>query len=213
MNDLLASAKDEPRVDTRVLADHLGNQHQNVFELVKTYQADFEELGLLRFQTGAVNVEGARGVKHTKFALLNEDQCYLLLTFSRNTTQVRALKLRLVKAFREARAGRALTDTEYLPTYHALHDEIHRLAAGSPNERFVHMNVNKAINKAVGISAGVRGAADLPCKSLLIVTQMAAANAMKGANDHHDGYANAKAAIANVAAAVAGPAQKIGSGA
>lgn len=200
MNNLLTAAKDEPRADTRVLAELLGNQHQTVFELVKGYKIDFEQLGLLRFQTGKAN-----GGRPERFALLNEDQCYLLLTFSRNTAKVRSLKVKLVQAFKEARANRNLTDTEYLPTYHALHDEIHRLADGSPNERFVHMNVNKAINKALGIDSGTRGEAGLPFRSLLVVAQMAAASAMKGSADHHDGYTNAKAAIARLAAVISAP--------
>lgn len=177
----LTIAKNEPLVDTRLLAQHLGNKHQSLFELVKNYQADFEELGLLRFQTGKAN-----GGRPEKFALLNEGQSYLALSFSKNTAKVRQLKVKLVKAFLEAAKAVNLRQTEYLPAYHALHDQIKVLAAGSPNERFMHMNVNKATNKAAGLDAGQRGNASLPQQSMLIVAQSVAVRAAQGATDHHD---------------------------
>lgn len=93
----------EPRVDSREISQHLGVEHKAAFQMVSQYRADFMELGLLPFEMEAVKREGERGAKHHRFALLNEDQCYLLLSYSRNTKKVRGLKLALVKAFREAR--------------------------------------------------------------------------------------------------------------
>lgn len=87
---------------------------------------------------------------------------------------------------------------EYLPTYHDLHDEAHRLADGSANERFVHMNLNKLINATVGIGAGQRDQLALGQKSLAVVAQMAATNALRASNDHHDGYQNAKQALSSL---------------
>lgn len=52
----------------------------------------------------------------------------MLLTYSRNTTKVRALKLNLVKAFSEARRAIDIRKAEYLPEYHALHDAINAKA-------------------------------------------------------------------------------------
>lgn len=156
-----------------------------------TYADDFRELGLFRFQIGEILGCG----QSEKYAMLNEDQAYLLLTYSRNTAKVRALKVRLVLAFREARQAQDLTQVEYLPTYHALHDEIHTLAGQSPKERFIHMNVNKLVNKAFGIDAGERGRLDVPRRSMLIAAQYVASTAMHGAADHHKGYAQAKDAL------------------
>jgi phage regulator Rha-like protein len=98
---VLTATKTEARIDTRVLAQHLGSQHESIFKLVTQHQTDFKELGKVRFQIGAS--PGSRTGQTMKFALLNEDQAYLLLTYSRNTARVRALKIQLVKAFREAR--------------------------------------------------------------------------------------------------------------
>jgi hypothetical protein len=91
---------------------------------------------------------------------------------------------------------------EYLPTYHDLHDEAHRLADGSASERFVHMNLNKLINATVGIGAGQRDQLALGQKSLAVVAQMAATNALRASNDHHDGYQNAKQALSSLQSAL-----------
>lgn len=93
----------EQRVDSRVIAGQLGVQHKNSYNLIKRYEADFRGLGILAFQTEEIRGRG----QPEKFALLTEDQTYLLLTYSRNTKKVRALKVNLVMAFREARYGTA----------------------------------------------------------------------------------------------------------
>jgi phage regulator Rha-like protein len=189
----LATIKDEARMDSRLLAEGLGLQHRSVFKLVSDNRADFAALGKVRFEIAAST--GSATGQASKFALLNEDQCYLLLTYSRNTERVRRLKLRLVQAFREARSAAEVRRTEYLPGYHQLHDDIQALAAGSPNARFVHLNVNKLVNRTAGLDAGERGGAPLPKLAAVILAQSLAARAMRGAGDHHEGFARAKVAL------------------
>ena len=185
------TSRSEPRIDTRLIAEQLGVKHQNTVELLRNHREDFEQFGILRFQTGEIDGRG----QPQKFAMLNEDQCYLLLTYTRNTARVRALKVKLVHAFRDARHARELIQQEYLPTYHALHDEIHAIAAGSEHERFVHINFNKLLNKTVGVSAGARSSLPVPRRSLLIVAQMLAAKAMQDAGDAREAYSRAKDAL------------------
>ena len=60
-------------------------QHESVFKLVKESAQDFSQLGFLRFQIGEIDDRG----RPERFALLNEDQCYLLLTYCRNTERTR----------------------------------------------------------------------------------------------------------------------------
>lgn len=196
----LVTCKDEARIDSRLLAEHFGKDHHDVFELVKNYRADFEQMGVVRFQTEKP-LSGSKGGRPERFALLSEDQAYLLLTFTRNTAKARALKVKLVQAFGEARRAAQMRGTEYLPSYHALHDAIHARAAGSPNERFVHINLNKAINRAAGIEAGQRSAVTVPQQSLLTVAQAIAAKAMHQAPDHHAGFQQAKAALVELSRA------------
>ena len=187
----LVTAGAESRIDSRLLARNLGTKHQSFFELVKNYRADFEEFGILRFKTGEINGRG----QPEKFALLNEDQAYLALSYSRNTLRVRNLKVKLVKAFGEARRAAQVNALEYLPSYHALHDEIHALAAGSSHERHIHINVNRLVNKVVSIEAGQRGTAPAITQSLIVVAQSIAAKAMRSAADHHTGYQLAKESL------------------
>ena len=108
----LTRVGDEPRVDSRQLAEQLGNQHKNALALIERYTDKFKEFGLLAFQTEAVKAPGQRGTKHLKYALLNEDQAFLLLSLSRNTDRVVELKASLIMAFREARYGHACQTLE-----------------------------------------------------------------------------------------------------
>ena len=186
----LTLVKNERRADTRLLAKHLGNQHKNVFELVKKYKADFEHLGKVTFQT-----EALPSGQLEKFALLNEDQAYLLLTYSRNSAKVRALKVKMVKAFAEARHAAEVRQVEYLPAYHQLHDAIKVAANGSPNERFIHMNANKALNQLAGVESGQRAGAGSLQQSILAVGSALAAQALQNATDGHGLHKRIKAAL------------------
>ena len=186
----LTLVKNERRADTRLLAKHLGNQHKNVFELVKNYKADFEQLGKVTFQT-----EALPSGQLEKFALLNEDQVYLLLTYSRNSAKVRALKVKMVKAFAEARRAAEVRQVEYLPAYHQLHDAIKVAANGSPNERFIHMNANKALNQLAGVESGQRAGAGSLQQSILAVGSALAAQALQNATDGHGLHKRIKAAL------------------
>lgn len=194
----LANTKTEPRVDSRLIAQHLGIQHKNVLANIRQYVDHFKRFGILAFKTPVITGRG----QPERYALLSEDQVYFLLSLSRNTDVVVDLKAQLVQAFREARQTQDVHQTEYLPAYHNLHDEIARLAGGSANERFVHMNVNKAINKVVGVRSGERYALPMPAKSLLIVAQSVARNAMLTAHDHKDGYRAAKVALGGLSQAL-----------
>jgi hypothetical protein len=98
----------EPRMDSRIIANELGVEHKATYQLINQYQADFEEFGPLPFEMEAVKVEGARGAKHQKFCLLNEDQACLLMTYSQNTEQARKLKKNLIRAFSNHRASMEL---------------------------------------------------------------------------------------------------------
>ncbi|MGB4336122.1 MAG: Rha family transcriptional regulator [Chromatiaceae bacterium] len=81
------------------VADGCGLQHKNVFALVRRYQDDFKELGILAFETR--EKRGTQGAP-TEYAVLNEDQATYLITLFRNSPVVRRFKLTLVKAFRKA---------------------------------------------------------------------------------------------------------------
>lgn len=89
----------EPFTTSDVIAEFAGVQHHTVTRLIQQHEADFREFGLLRFQIDAVKREGARGTKYTKHYQLNEEQATLLMTYLKNTAQVRAFKKELVRQF------------------------------------------------------------------------------------------------------------------
>lgn len=198
-NLVLTTTTAEARVDSRTLAQHLHIKHQHLFEQIKDYRSDFEQLGKVRFETEA-SPDSRTGQK-VKFAMLNEDQSLLMLTYSRNSVRVRELKVRLVRAFGQARRAADMRQTEYLPEYHRLHDAIRVLAGGSVNQRFVHMNVNRALNQFAGVAAGQRRHAAIPQQALLIIGQMMAARAMQGSTDYRVGYQRIKQQLLALTAA------------
>ncbi|MDI2589999.1 phage antirepressor KilAC domain-containing protein [Pseudomonas sp. 681] len=67
--------------------------HASVIKLARTYQSDLQEFGLLDFKSEST------GGRPTEFALLNEQQSTLILTYMRNSAIVREFKKRLVKGF------------------------------------------------------------------------------------------------------------------
>lgn len=195
----LTTTKTETRVDTRLMAMHLGNQHRHVMALIEKYADKFRSFGQLLFKN-AVGERNQGGGNPERFALLNEDQAFFLLSLSRNSEQVVDLKVKLIQAFSEARRAADQRQGEYLPTYHQLHEVIHSLACESSNEKFVHMNVNRLVNRAAGVEAGQRATLALPQQSMLIVAQAVAANALRGAADHHAGYERVKRSLLALAA-------------
>jgi phage regulator Rha-like protein len=116
-------------ISSETVAEGSGVQHKNVLELIYGNLSDFEDFGQVAFQT-------RRGYNNAqvRVALLNEQQATLLMTFQRNTDQVRKFKKDLVRAFFEmARATPApaaeLTRLEILTL--ALESETRAIAAES----------------------------------------------------------------------------------
>ena len=160
MNELsLDLIKSEFRVDSRLLAPELNHRHRTILENIDKYKSQFESLGQLTFQTqlGYNNIP-------VRFALLNEDQCYFLLTLMRNNNHIVAAKLKLVKAFRDARtqlAKRDIARIEGKQVRHSETDAIRDLVEyartnGSENADMYYMTITKMTNAALNIATGQR---------------------------------------------------------
>ncbi|UOA08575.1 Rha family transcriptional regulator [Methylobacter sp. S3L5C] len=162
MNNVIAltEKKNEARVDSRLMAKNLGITHGAVLKTIDSYLDAFKNINPLRFEIDVVKRKQGGGTP-TRYALLSEDQSYLLLTFSRNTKRVVELKINLVQAFGRFRRDQK-TAVDYLPFYHDLHDAIKALTSyaqvnGSTTEaRIYHLNYNNLINKACGIAGSQR---------------------------------------------------------
>ncbi len=86
-------------VDSRMVAEELGIKHKTFLETIRKHQATIEcHFGKVPFQTAPLE-SGQSEI----FAWLNEDQSTFLMTLSRNTPKVIDCKVKLVKAFSEAK--------------------------------------------------------------------------------------------------------------
>jgi phage regulator Rha-like protein len=192
----------EARIDSRMIAQALGNTHKAVIALIDRYLSAFNNHGQLTFKK-EVGTRKHGGGNAERYALLTEDQSYFLLSLSRNSDRVVSLKSTLIKTFGEYRRRTSMRHEEYLPTYHALQDAIHLKAAESPNKKMVHMNVAKAVNATVGIESGERSSVSATKQALLVLTQDVAARAMLRGVDHHDGFQHVKRALKAVKECIA----------
>ena len=155
----IALIKSEFRVDSRLLAPELNHRHRTILENIDKYKSQFESLGHLPFETenGYNNIQ-------VRFALLNEDQCYFLLTLMRNNNHIVSAKLKLVKAFRDARTQLANRDIARIEGKQVRHMETNAIrdlieyarANGSKNADMYYMTITKMTNAALGIDAGQR---------------------------------------------------------
>lgn len=103
-------ANGEPFTTTQVISDETENQHESVMRLIRGNIADFEEFGVVRFEIGKPAESENGGGRPVTFAVLNEPQAALVITYLRNTPKVRDFKKRLVRGFfvmRQALAQRA----------------------------------------------------------------------------------------------------------
>lgn len=79
------------------LAAGAGVEHRAVLQLINNNLADFEDFGTVAFEMRPL----PQGGNPLRVALLNEQQATLLMTFQRNTPQVREFKKVLVRTFFE----------------------------------------------------------------------------------------------------------------
>ena len=162
----LSTVKNESRVDSRILAEWLGNKHRTTFRVIRDYQAELEEHGKMCVK----NTPSNAGQKE-RHALLNENQCFFILALSKNTPKVVQLKSAMVKAFGAAR--RAIADREkYLIDYNAMHASLKLLAEeNNTDQKWQHINYNKLINKTFGIKPGARSELDVHTLNLVAGAQ------------------------------------------
>ena len=97
----IVTIKDGDAVTTTLaIAEGTLNDHASVIALARRYQSDLEDFGLVRFEIRPREA-GQHGGGDTEYAILNEPQSTLLLTFMRNTDIVRSFKKKLVREFWE----------------------------------------------------------------------------------------------------------------
>jgi len=94
-------------VDSRIIAEELGIQHDNLMETIRKHQPNIEDhFGMVTFETLPLEVspfETDKGGRPKRVAYLTEDQAIFVGTLSRNSQTVIEFKAKLVKSFQTVR--------------------------------------------------------------------------------------------------------------
>ena len=208
MNDIsIIYSANELRTDSRDLASLLDHRHRTIFESITKYNSELLELGILPFETERLKTEQLGDREH-KFAMLNEDQCYFVLTLMRNNAHVVKAKLQLVKAFRDARTQLANRDIARVDGKQVRNLETKAIAdlveyakaKGSKSADLYYANITKMTNAMIGIKAGERDNLNARTLGDIAVMEKIVANAVSdGINagmDYKDIYKLAKSRCA-----------------
>ncbi len=140
----------EPFTTSEIVAEYADVSHHAIQQLLTKYEDDFKGLGFFAFEMRKIKSETGRG-RPEKIYHLNEQQATLLITYLKNTEQVRAFKQELVKQFyamreiirkREAKeeAARILAHEKRKPIRRDMTDAIRDCIPESPhkNMRYKH---------------------------------------------------------------------------
>lgn len=101
MNNIVTlDTSEEPVTTSLAIAEGVGNPHSSVIKLIRQNISDLNEFGNTGFEIQ--NSKSGAG-RPTEYAILNEQQAALLLTYFRNNEMVRQFKKALIKAFFEMR--------------------------------------------------------------------------------------------------------------
>lgn len=95
--NIIEDPEGELRVSSLIIAGRTQREHEPILRLIRDNVSDFEEFGRVSFENGPFETRG--GTQMKSFALLNEQQATLLITYMRNNDAVRAFKVELVKQF------------------------------------------------------------------------------------------------------------------
>ena len=186
MNDIsIIYSANELRTDSRDLATLLDHRHRTIFESITKYNSELSELGIVPFQTERLKTDQL-GEREHKFAMLNEDQCYFVLTLMRNNAHVVKAKLQLVKAFRDARTQLANRDIARVDGKQVRNLETKAIAdlveyakaKGSKSAEMYYSNITKMTNALLGIKAGERDKLDARTLGDIAVMEKIIANAV-----------------------------------
>lgn len=90
--------EEEPFTTDEVIAKYSQIKRESVSRLIRKYQKDLEEFGIMRFEIRKPQ-KGSKGGRPKKTYLLNEEQATLLITYLDNTEPVRRFKKALVRQF------------------------------------------------------------------------------------------------------------------
>lgn len=209
--------KDEAYTTSEVIAEHSENSHHAVQQLINKYESDFKEFGIIAFEMRKL---GGRGRPETIYHL-NEEQATLLMTYLKNTEQVRKFKKELVRQFYAIREiiwkQKYERQTEQWQTARLEGKKARRMetdaikifveyakAQGSKKPDKYYMNFTKLANQVVCIAPGNRdggtAAQLLDLRTIENVIDRAILREISECTEYHQAYRNVKVKVLQVAA-------------
>lgn len=94
---LVSVISGEPLASSLVIARGMKAKHKNVLELIRRHEPTLTEFGRVAFETRTFGTAGGR--QRREVAMLNEQQAALLISLMRNSEEVVAFKVRLIREF------------------------------------------------------------------------------------------------------------------
>lgn len=152
----------EPYTTSEVIAEAAGVKRRSVTHLIQQHKADFQEFGRVRFEITPLQTAG--GIQKVTVYHLNEQQATLLMTYLKNTEQVRAFKKELVRQFYVMRDFIRERQSPIWQDTRALGKEIRRMetdaikalvdyatAQGSQHAARYYQSISSLANRTAGI--------------------------------------------------------------
>lgn len=115
----------EPFTTSDVIAEFAEVKHHAIQQMIQKHESDFKEFGKLAFEMRPL--PESRTKQKAKIYYLNEEQATLLMTYLKNTAQVRAFKKELVRQF------------------YAMRFELYKVQAAKMERRPVRVSMTDAI--------------------------------------------------------------------
>lgn len=152
----------EPYTTSEVIAEAAGVKRRSVTHLIQQHKADFQEFGRVRFEITPLQTAG--GIQKVTVYHLNEQQATLLMTYLKNTEQVRTFKKELVRQFYAMRDFIRERQSPIWQDTRALGKEIRRMetdaikalvahaeAQGSQHAARYYQSISRLANRTAGV--------------------------------------------------------------
>lgn len=145
-----------PFTTSEVIAEFAGVKHHAIQQLISKHEADFNEFGVIAFEMRKPPA-GSKGGRPETVYHLTEEQATLLMTYLKNTPQVRAFKKELVRQFyamRRELVKREVERVKLAPTRRELTNVIRDCVPDSPHKAMWYKHyTDLAYRAAFGRSA------------------------------------------------------------
>ncbi len=92
--ELIILENNTPLTTSLIIAKETENEHRSIYRMIKRYEEDLKEFGVLRFR-----IAKPKTGRPLEFAFLNEEQTSLLIMYLQNTQKVRFFKKMINKQF------------------------------------------------------------------------------------------------------------------